>query len=199
MKKLVVCLLVVLATCFTVNATDLVFGVKAGLVLDNIDWESTPSPFIGSDHFKQIAFTGGVMMEMPMGPILLGAEVLYTQKGETFTDGITKQRLKMDYIEMPVMAKYEFAKKIFIYGGMNLGMLLSAEMVYRQDEEVVSTVDVKDDYVTTDIGAIIGLQAKAGLFVLDFRYNHGITDIIKDNEFGAVLLRTAYATIGFTF
>ncbi len=202
MKKMLVVLLVALVAVFSVNAMGPEFGIKGGLVLGNVVWGEENGDFEGLDNPLKFGLTGGIMMEMPMGPISLGAEVLYTQKGEKYTfeeEGDLLINLKLDYIEVPVMAKLNLLPIVKVYGGVSFGFLTTAEEIVEIDGEEVDSMDLKDFINTTEMGAIMGVQVKISKLVLDARYNHGLTDIMKDNEGDAVNLRTLYATVGFMF
>ncbi len=207
MKKMLVVLLVALVAVFSVNAIGPEFGIKAGLTMGNIVYgdDNAPQDF-DTDMFRA-GLTGGIMMEMPMGPLSLGAELLYTQKGEKF-DTFANNYLaavpvsvtaKLDYIEVPVMAKLSLLPLVKFYGGVSFGFLVSAEMVSEINDTEVASADMKDFMNSTEMGAIFGAQVKISKLVFDARYNMGLTDIMKDNEGDAVKLSTLYATVGFMF
>lgn len=204
MKKVLVVLLVALVAVFSVNAMGPEFGIKGGLVMGNVVWGDENADFEGMDNPLRFGLTGGVMMEMPMGPLSIGAEVLYTQKGEKYTfDGDEEflANLKLDYIEVPVMAKLSLLPMVKVYGGVSFGFLTTAEMIVEIDGEEVESMDLKDEMNSTEMGAIMGVQIKISKLVLDARYNHGLTNLLKDSsEMEAELkLRTLYATVGFMF
>ncbi len=204
MKKMLVVMLVALCAVFSVNAIGPEFGVKAGLTMGNIVYgQDNEPPWVDESNPFRMGLTGGIMMELPLGPLALGAEVLYTQKGEKYTwsyeEGDVAYFVKADYIEVPVMAKLSLLPMMKVYGGMSMGFLVSSKMTVEVDGEEMDSVDMKDESASTELGAIIGVQVKVSKLVFDARYNHGLTDIIKDNEGDAVNLRTLYATVGITF
>ncbi len=197
MKKLLVVVLVALCAVFSVNALMPEFGVKAGMTLGNV--ARGDSEAISADNPLKFGLTGGLTMDMSVGPLALGAELLYTQKGEKITDGDVAEYLSLSYIEVPVMAKFSVFPLIKMYGGLNMGFLVSAENSVDVDGEEVVSADIKDSMTSTDLGLIVGVQVKISKLVFDARYNHGLTDIVKDNEGDALQLRTLYATVGLSF
>ncbi len=203
MKKMLVVMLVALCAVFSVNAIGPEFGVKAGVTFGNIAYGDSDNPYMELDNPLKMGLTGGIMMEMPFGPIALGAEVLYTQKGEKYSWSGEGEDLTMyfkaDYIEIPVMAKLSLLPMVKVYGGMSFGFLTSSSFVVEVDGEEVVNEDGDDMINTTEFGAIAGVQIKVSKLVFDARYNHGLSDIMKDNEGDAVQLRTLYATVGLTF
>jgi len=165
--------------------------------------EETQPPWVDESNPFRLGLTGGIMMELPLGPLSLGAEVLYTQKGEKYTwsyeEGDVDYIMKADYIEVPVMAKLSLLPMMKVYGGLSMGFLVTAEAIVEVDGDEVESMDMKDFTSSTEMGAIMGVQVKVSKLVFDARYNHGLTDIVKDNEGDAVQLRTLYATVGFMF
>ncbi len=197
MKKMLVVILMALCAVFSVNAIGPDFGVKAGISLGNIEWADGVMAE-GVDNPLKIGITGGFTMEMPLGPIAFGAEALYTQKGEKLTLGDISQSFNLDYIEIPVMGKFTVAPMVKVYGGLSTGFLVSAKMAIDVDGEE-DDVDMKDAFNSVELGAIAGFQVQISKIIIDARYNHGLTNIMKENDGDAIQLRTLYATVGITF
>lgn len=201
MKKVLVVLLVALVAVFSVNAMGPEFGIKGGLTFANAV-VGDEGGFIGEETDEnplKIGITAGLMMEMPMGPLSIGAEVLYTQKGEKYAWGDDTVTVALDYIEVPVMAKLSLLPMIKFYGGVSFGFLTTAKVKFDIEGFDLEDQDIKEHLNSTEMGAIFGAQVKISKLVLDARYNHGLTDIVKDNEGDAVNLRTLSATVGFMF
>ena len=209
MKKMLIVMLVALCAVYSVNAVGAEFGIKAGVTMGNVVWgEDNEISDFDQDSFRA-GLTGGLMMEIPFGPISIGAELLYTQKGEKFdlfseslTHAAPVVTAKLDYIEVPVMAKLGLLPILKVYGGVSYGFLAKEEMYVEYNGESES-VTVKEftglDPATTEFGAIVGAQLKLSKLVFDVRYSHGLTDILQDNPGKAAYLRTLSGTIGITF
>ena len=85
-------------------------------------------------------------------------------------------RFKFNYLNVPVMGKLYVSDGLFVEGGPQVGILLSAKDEY--DTPTSGEDDIKDDLKSTDFGANIGLgyQWDSGLNV-NARYTFGISDI----------------------
>jgi len=208
MKKALLVLVAVFFVAISVNAVEAEFGVKAGVSLSNIEWGELPAtPFTAFDNPFKMGITGGVTVEIPIvtlpyvGPVALGVEMLYSQKGERHTDGSDSISWNMSYIEFPIMAKVNIIPMVKVYGGVSKGFLTSAKVSYEIDGLEIGDVDIKDYLRKIDISAIAGFQVSVNKFVFDARYNHGITDVVEDvdGESFCVRFRTFYATVGYTF
>ena len=197
MKKMLVVLLVALCAVFSVNAIGPEFGAKAGISLGNVYWGENGG-FEGAGNPLKFGITGGFTMEMPLGPIALGAEALYTQKGEKIAEGDDSISYNLNYIEIPVMGKFTVAPMVKVYGGLSTGFLVSAKMAFDINGEE-EDVDMKEFFNSVELGAIAGFQVQVSKLVFDARYNHGLTNIIKENDGNAIQLRTLSATVGITF
>jgi len=103
-------------------------------------------------------------------------EVVYSMRGWK-EQNLT---IKIDYVEVPVMADFEVYDGLSLQGGPIIGFNISAEVVNGM------TVDIQDDVESVSFGAAIGAQyvLPMGLF-FNLRYDMGINNInANDNEFG---------------
>jgi len=84
-------------------------------------------------------------------------ELDYIQKGsrknpDASTGDYNTYLLRLNYIELPVMYKYDFAEKGTLEGGLTLGVLVNSY------EEANGSTDVSgDDFNSIDFGANIGI------------------------------------------
>jgi hypothetical protein len=85
--------------------------------------------------------------------------------GSKFDDEVSK----IDYVSIPVLIRFNFAKIVNIHVGPQFGVLLSAK---------AEDVDFKDELKSTDLGvaAGVGLDLPMGLIV-SARYVAGLSDI----------------------
>lgn len=152
-------------------AADLSYGVKGGINMANLTGDGI------SDTSSAMRFAlGGFLTYSVSDNFVLQPELLYTQKGCEFDSfGITS-KLKFDYIEIPILAKYLISPGKstcpFIFGGPVIATLMSAKF----DDE-----DAKDNIKSTDFGLVIGagVELESGISI-DIRYNMGLTKIAKD-------------------
>ena len=105
-------------------------------------------------------------------------ELLYSGQGAsaTFEGG---GRYKLDYITLPVLAKFPIAKNLYLETGPQVGFLISGK--YKDNDSNETITDTK----AIDFGLNAGLnyELNNGVF-FQARYNLGLTDIgfYGDNE-----------------
>jgi hypothetical protein len=86
--------------------------------------------------------------------------------------------IKLDYINVPLLLQYMFDNGFRIQGGPQLGFLVDAKA------ENGSSVDIKDDFKSIDLGLSIGasyVHPTTG-FGVDARYNMGLSDISENSN-----------------
>jgi hypothetical protein len=170
MRKIVLSALAVMAFGIT-NAQSTKFGVKGGLNLSNIiggDVENTNS---------LVGFHVGGFAEIKIAEkFAIQPELLYSAQGSKLDGGpfFEDFDLKLDYLNIPVLAKYYIVEKFSVEAGPQLGILLSAKA---EDE------DVKDNFKSVDFGFNIG----AGFHFtenlsINLRYTIGLSPIAEDAD-----------------
>ncbi|MBN9283154.1 MULTISPECIES: porin family protein [Flavobacterium] len=163
MKKVLLSAVALMAFGFASNAQEVKFGAKAGLNLSsitNLDGGKT-----------RTSFHVGALAEIKVADkFAVQPEVLYSSQGAKGEGDVS---LKMDYINVPIMAKYYVADGFSIEAGPQVGFLMSAKL---------ESVDVKDTFNTVDFGfnAGIGYELKEGIF-FQGRYNLGLTNLAKES------------------
>lgn len=171
MKKLLslICILT-LTVAFGVSevAAQPSFGVRGGLNfanLNNVDDTDSRTGFMAGAY---------VNIGVPMSPISIQPEVLYTQKGYDAPLGT----VKLDYIEVPVLAKFSFAPgpvTPHVYFGPYLALNVNAE---------AGSEDIKDAVKDTDFGVVVGAEADISKFNVGVRYGAGLTKIAENDSDG---------------
>ena len=188
MKKLLLFVAVAALTIGTAQSQELRIGVKAGVNFASIGGDFT------DDYDGRTSFHLGGLVEIPISEkFAIQPELLYSGQGakseydDSFGDSIVtgKEKLKLDYINIPIMAKYYIMEGLSVEAGPQFGLLLSAKNEFeisdfRGDESV--NVDVKDFYKTLDIAFGFGSSYRLnnGLF-FSARYVIGLTDITDDS------------------
>ncbi|MCK0109876.1 PorT family protein [Flavobacteriaceae bacterium S0825] len=164
MKKLLLVMAVV-AFCFTANAQETTFGLKAGVNFasvggDDADGLDSRTSF----HFGGVA-TIGISEKFAVQP-----ELQYSSQGASEGDA----DLKLDYLNVPVLAKITVAEGFSVEVGPQIGFLLSADA----DGE-----DVKEFLKSTDFSAAIGMnyQLESGLN-FGARYNLGLGNVVDEED-----------------
>lgn len=144
------------------------FGAKAGVNFATIGGDDT------GDTSSRTAFHIGGVAELAISEkFSVQPELLYSAQGavEDF-EGVDVD-VKLDYLNIPIMAKYYVADGFSVEAGPQIGFLLSAEA-----DGGGETVDLKDITNGIDFGVGIGAGYKmeSGLN-FSARYNLGISNI----------------------
>jgi opacity protein-like surface antigen len=171
MKKILLSAVAVLAFGFT-NAQGVKFGVKAALNVATVNGDF-------EDASSLIGFQVGGFAEIKVSDkFAVQPELMYSTQGASGDNA----DLNLNYLNIPVMAKFYVAKSFSLEAGPQIGFLLSAKEAGE---------DAKDFYSSTDFGLNFGAgfdfteNLSAGL-----RYNIGLSNVtdygdIFDEEISA--------------
>lgn len=165
------------------------FGAKAGVNFASIAGDDAD----GLNN--RTSFHVGFLAEIPLAPkFSLQPEIQYsaqgaTAKGRVFTSEGTfsyEAKIKLGYINLPVMANYSITDKFSLQAGPQIGFLVSAKAEAEVSDGTTSgsTVEnTKNDFKDLDFGIGFGAEYEFanGLF-LNARYVLGITNILKPVE-----------------
>ena len=207
MKKVLLTVAAVMAFGL-MNAQEVKYGAKAGLNMSNFggDAENTDMKIgfqIGGFAEIKISDKFSVQPELLFSTQGAKSEESGSESGYSYT---SKETLKLNYLNIPVMAKYYATEKFYVEAGPQIGFLMSAEA---ESEDTVSfggvtesestTTDVKEFTNSTDFGLGLGLgynfteNIGAGL-----RYTAGLSDIYKDSD-GKVNNSNIAISVAYTF
>lgn len=161
MRKLLLSAFILLGTITTINAQS--FGIKAGVNFANLSGDD-------ADGFDGLtSFHVGAVAELKVFENLsLQPELLFSTQGATIND----DEYKLNYLALPVMAKFYLNDKLSVLAGPTFGVLVS------------ETDDVNpNDTNTFDFGLAGGLEYKivGGLFA-HARYGVGLSEISENSD-----------------
>lgn len=203
MKKLLLTVLAI-SMCYTINAQEdkqqiekIKFGVKAGVNLANVSGNGLDF-FIDSDEKSENRFglaIGGLVEYKLSQKISLQGELVYSQQGfkKNYPDEDFMESYALDYLNIPVLAKYYITDELNLEFGPQLGFLLAAKYIDEEDGEKYEE-DAKEFFKSTDFGLNFGAgyQLENGLGI-NARYNLGLANIfdysrtrIAETKFGKV-------------
>ncbi|SDG86813.1 porin family protein [Winogradskyella thalassocola] len=171
MKKIyIVVVLATLGLMQKTNAQDVQFGAKAGLNISN---------FSGGDADRNslIGFHVGFISEIPLSEkFSLQPELLYSRQGSEAQDVV---KVKVDYLAIPIMAKYYLAKDFSLEVGPQFSFLVNDKGEYIDSD----LPDEDTDASSIDIGANVGLgyNLNSNMFV-QARYNFGISTVAENPD-----------------
>lgn len=133
------------------------FGMKAGLNVSNIDYNTDASPEGNTGLYA------GTFVDFSLSPNFhLQPEVIYSVEG--IKDG------SVDFINVPVVLKWFFADQIQLHAGPQLGVVIDAEGGTNGLESMI-------------LSGVFGLgyETRSG-FMIDTRFAMGATSVI-DKDF----------------
>ena len=146
------------------------FGPIAGVNLANIGGDES------SENAMKIGFHVGGIVEISVNDnFMVAPGIIYSIKGaqdKTNSDF----KVNLNYLEIPVNAKYKLESGLNFFAGPYIGILMSAKAT-----DGTIDVDVKEFVQSTDIGVNIGLgfDLESGLG-FSAQYGLGISNINKD-------------------
>lgn len=187
MKKILLSLSAVFVFGLT-NAQEINFGVKAGLNLATLTGDIDDAKSKTGFHVGAVAefkLTDNFSIQPELLYSAQGAKTEYSESafGMTVT---AEEDMKINYLTLPVMAKYYVIEGLSIQAGPQISYLLSAEYDYEVSGGGMSesgTEDIKDDLKSIDFGlaAGVGYELPMGLF-FQGRYVVGLSNIVDADE-----------------
>ena len=115
---------------------------------------------------------------------------------EEFTDAnnikYKDPQIKLEYINVPLLANFYVYKGLALKTGLELGYLIDADACVRtessldgRDLTVKTTIDMEKDCKKFDLSVPVGISYEFKRhWVLDARYNIGLTKVNKEHVFG---------------
>ncbi|PSG88573.1 porin family protein [Aurantibacter aestuarii] len=185
------------------STTNVSFGIKAGLNLADLSGED-----IAESSSKLGFHIGGVAEIMISDKFSIQPELIFSQQGTestekesgTFEGGsfsIEEETiLKLNYLNLPVLAKFYVVDGFSLEAGPQVGFLLSADLEYDYRETVTfdgetitdtesAKATVKNEFKGIDFGLGFGANFKLNMGLnFGLRYNLGLTSIAEDDEDG---------------
>lgn len=172
---------------YTMEAQEMRFGVKGGVNFSNMTMKAGG---FSAKNDGRTAFHIGVVAEFELSETFsIQPELLYNSVGSKSKDsfgGYTEESTaKLDYLSIPIMAKYYLMEGFAVEAGPQIGILMSAKEDYSFSGGGISesgSDDVKDALKGIDLGLGIGASYRLdmGLF-FSARYVLGLSNIGKDN------------------
>lgn len=169
MKKLVLFFAVAVLSFNAAQSQEFRLGAKLGLNVASLGGDSYGIGSLGA----RTSFHIGGLAEIPlMGKLALQPELLYSSEGSDWSFGSGGNNIKLDYVRVPVLAKYYFIKGLSAEAGPVFGVLVSA----KSDD-----FDLKDEYKTFDAAFAIGASYRLDMGVFfSLRYNKGLLNVNED-------------------
>ncbi len=144
---------------------------KVGMNIANIT-DGNGDPRIGLAAGAEVEYQATDMVSITAG-------ALYSMQGaKDKTDGITST-MKLDYINIPILANVYVAKGLAVKLGIQPAFNVNAKSTIKGMGQEI-TADFKDGIKTVDFSIPVGISYEYMNFVIDARYNWGLTKVAKN-------------------
>lgn len=207
MKKYILFTVAALFSIAVSTAQEVRLGVKGGVNFATLSGDNL-------GNIKSLTgFHIGALAEIPITEqFAVQPEVLYSAQGgkyhekgsELGVDYAYDVETKLDYIQIPVMAKYYVIDGLSIEAGPQISFLTSSKVEYEGSAGgiTISGEDDLDDASTVDFGLGAGASYRLpmGLF-FTARYNFGLSNIndASDASDNKIHNRVAQLSVGYSF
>jgi len=177
MKQFCIITVIALLSIVLVNAQNVEFGAKAGVNFASINGDDT------EEFDMRTSFHIGAVAEFLFSErFSLQPELIYSSQGAKMSDEGFDFIIKLNYINLPIMAKYYVTEGLSLEIGPQFGFLLSAKAKSEFDGESEEE-DIKDELNNFDFGINFGAGYKLenGLS-FTARYNYGFSNLADSDS-----------------
>ncbi|MQP53124.1 MULTISPECIES: porin family protein [unclassified Flavobacterium] len=185
------------------STSEVKFGAKGGINLANIVGDDA------GDANMFVGFNAGFFVEIPVTEKLtIQPEILYSAQGSKsegplVIDGSlydVKATMKFNYINIPVMFKYNVVEKFSLEAGPYIGFLTTAKIKVDVNGFGSATEDMKDLVKSTDFGIALGMNYEfSDVIFANARYQGGLSQIGDTGEGDNIKNSVFQLGLGFRF
>ena len=160
---------------------------KVGVGIANLSGNYTT--LSGVDNKVRVGFVAGVEGEYYVNDWLgIAAGLSYAQQGWKFEGLGNEETTKLDYLNIPLTGNFYVAKGLALKTGVQFGFLMNGK---------VEDTDIKDACEKLNLSIPIGVSYEISDFVIDFRYNLGLTKTNKEDNGNKVRSDLLQITLGY--
>lgn len=181
------------------------FGIKAGVNIANVNFDSGSSLSIQPDAL--VGFYAGPFAKLGVSDkFAVQPELLLSMQGYSFDFGDMVEEVEIDgkvdaqnlYLNLPIMARFYPIEALHLEAGPQVGLLLSSKVKAGGESFDNEEDAMKDLDFGLNIGA--GYTLPLGL-IIEARYNFGLANLAEDTEGsdGSVTNRVFSFGLGYTF
>lgn len=161
---------------------------KVGMTIANLSGDVV-------DAKSKIGLVAGAEAEYQITDMIsVTGGLFYSMQGAKSSREVLGERAKMnlDYLNIPVLCNVYIAKGLAVKLGAQLGINVSAKEKYNKITE-----DIGDNIEAVDFSIPVGLSYEYQNFVLDARYNWGLSNIAKASGDDSVRNSVFQITLGY--
>jgi len=195
MKRFMMMAVAVMMAALSVNAQQMFIKPMVGGTLSTLTGD-------GDGVKMRFGLVGGAEFGYQIAePFVVTAGALVSMQGANADDtNFTKDiSTSLTYLNIPILANYYIIPGLAVKAGIQPGFMLALK--HKWSDNVLGTwqdheVTDKDGYKTFDLSIPLGLSYEVSDFVIDARYNLGITNINDDSNYtaknGVIMLTVGY-------
>lgn len=196
MKTSALALLLTFLGAAPAMAQGLSFGVKAGVNIGKVTFGGAGERVPVSTRPGPLA---GAWVTIPLGWVTVQPEALYTVKGASVDIADLEGSVVVDYLEVPVLARFSLPRGLYAAAGPSVGFRLRAKSRTNFGGSV-EEMDLKEEVEPLDTGLVVALGMDVRRFVIDGRYTHGLSDIDADKTDDVTIRTRVFSlAVGFRF
>ena len=130
------------------------------------------------DSESRIGLVAGAELEYQLSDIFsISGGALYSQQGCKWSEDGSTRTNKLDYINIPVLANVYVVKNLAVKVGLQPAFNVNSKQKASKGD--ASAQDALDGTKTFDCSIPVGLSYEYKNFVIDGRYNFGLTKVSK--------------------
>lgn len=188
MKKIIIAIAVILFLTAGARAQTS-FGLKGGMTSSNLKGSQGG---LSVSLTSKIGFYAGAFAEIGVSEnFAVQPEVIYSLLGAKLKSDSLKYKEDLNYINIPVLAKYK-NNGFSAFAGPQIGILLSAKNSNGQT--------IKDEYNSTDFSGVVGAgYTTMGGVGFDARYQIGFGNVAKNSGVVSVKSNAFYFGVHYQF
>ena len=150
------------------------FGVKGGLNYTTFKVD------IKQNFYPRTAYNFGIYADFELtNTFAIQPEILFSSKGADFNKSVVtnEEKFVFNYLNLPVLAKFQPTAKLGILAGPELGYLLSARA---KGDGINNDIKERLGVRNFDLGIAIGVEYEPiNRMGVGVRYSYGITPLIE--------------------
>lgn len=142
-------------------------GIKGGVSFTTV--RGSGADGMGKTDLKTSFHAGAFAQLRVTNSFSVQPELLYSRKGFLGEGTAAAPSVKLDYIDLPILAVYNLSYRWSVHAGPQIGFLVA----YRENDREMD----RGNYRATDVGGAVGIEFRAAFARLGARYNHGFIDV----------------------
>lgn len=182
-RSAIIILLVCAGATAAIAQASVSIGAKAGLNFANVD-ASTP----GTAYNSRTGYHAGAFVNVKLTKFAIVPEVIYSVQGTDVSSATSSQAVELAYVNIPILLKFYLIGGLNIQAGPQFGFLASATS---------GGTDIKSDLKGSDTSIAVGAGFDISKFVIDARYNIGMSEINDAATLSATKNQVFQLSVGF--